>query len=269
MQRRSLPKVFLYGRNLAITIAALGIVVSIGYQGAYNIAYAQEILRYLIQGFVVTLQAVAVVIPVGFILGFFFGWGRTSHSWLLRATGTAYVEFFRSLPPLVLIVFSSLLATLFLRNYFFVEDPHAIALWIGVLALAFHSGSYQAEIVRAGILSVPTGQLDAADSIGLTRLQSIFLIVLPQAFRVSLPAVGNEFASVIKDTSLISAIGGMELTFWGTLLFPDALGQDFNLVFIILTEVALLYFVLTFAVVRTVRAIENRFKVPGLEAAAL
>jgi len=253
----------------AAAAGAFAVVVWLGYRGLFDITYAQSIVDDLLDGLVVTLIAVAVVIPVGFVVGFSFGWARTTRSWVLRATGTTYVEFFRSMPPLVLIVFSSLVISLLLRTYLYVEDPFAIALGVGILALALHSGSYQAEIVRAGILSVPTGQVEAAEALGLTRMQTMFRVTLPQAFRVSLPALGNEFAVVIKDTSLISAIGGLEVSFAGSALVRGAIELSLNHVFIIWVEVALLYFLLTTIVTVTVRKVENRYKVPGLEAAAL
>lgn len=237
----------------------------------YNVDYAQEIVGTLFSALGLTVQFVAFVIPAGFVLGFFMGWARTSSSWFLRALGTTYVEFFRGMPPIVLVFFSWLIATLVLRRYLGIEDPSGPAFAVGIFALALHSGSYQAEIVRAGILSVPTGQLEAADAIGLTRWQAMFRITLPQAFRVSLPALGNEFASLIKDTSLLTVIGAFELSQTGLLLVIDALidRQDFNLIFIVWTEIALLYFAVTFLVTRAVRGIENVFKVPGLEAAQL
>jgi His/Glu/Gln/Arg/opine family amino acid ABC transporter permease subunit len=253
----------------AVSAATLLILVWIGYLGVYDIQYAESIADDLLAGLVITLQAVAIVIPVGFVLGFLMGWARTARSWFLRVAGTTYVEFFRSMPPLVLIVFASLIVTLIIRTYLNVEDPHLIALSVGILALALHSGSYQAEIVRAGLLSVPAGQVEAADALGLSRFQTMFRVTLPQAFRVSLPALGNEFASVIKDTSLISAIGALELSFRGTILVRGALKLGLNHVFIIWVEVALLYFVLTTVVTIIVRRVENRSKVPGLEAASL
>jgi len=253
----------------AAAAVAFAVVVWLGYRGLYDVTYAQSIVDDLLDGLVVTLVAVAVVIPVGLVVGFSFGWARTTRSWVLRATGTTYVEFFRSMPPLVLIVFSSLVIGLLLRAYLYVENPFVIALGVGMLALALHSGSYQAEIVRAGILSVPTGQVEAAEALGLTRVQTMFRVTLPQAFRVSLPALGNEFAVVIKDTSLISAIGGLELSFQGTILVNSAIRLNLNYVFIIWVEIALLYFVLTTIVTLAVRKVENRYGVPGLEAAAL
>ena len=149
------------------------------------------------------------------------------------------------------------------------DNPVAFAVAAGTLALAFHSASYQTEIMRAGILSVPAGQIEAAYAMGLSRWRTLVDVVLPQAFRVALPALGNEFSSVIKDTSLLSAISAIELSFIGGVLVNGALAIDFNLIFIIWTEIALLYFVLTYVVVRIVRFVENRSKVPGLQAAQL
>jgi len=97
----------------------------------------------------------------------------------------------------------------------------------------------------------------------------MFRVTLPQAFRVSLPPLGNEFASVIKDTSLLNIIGWLDLAQIGLLQVPAALKADFNLVFIIWIEIAMLYFVLTFVVTKAVRFVENAYKVPGLEAAEL
>ncbi len=245
-------------------------VVWLGDLGFYNLPYAENLLPTLAKGLVVTLQLNAVVIPLGFTLGFFLGWARTTKSKLMRGIGAVYVEIFRGLPPIVLIFFSFLISTLAIAkataNPFIARD---VSLWLGAVALSFHSGAYQTEIVRAGIFSVPAGQIEAAESIGMTQRQTMFLVTLPQAFRVSLPALGNEFASVIKDTSLLNVIGWLELGQIGILQASSAIRVDFNLVFIVWVEIALLYFVITFVVIRAVRLIENHFKVPGLEAAEL
>lgn len=242
----------------------------LGLQGVYNLPYAMLILPDLGRGFLVTLTVIGVVIPLGFTLGFLFGWARTTRSLILRGLGAVYVEVFRGLPPIVLIFFSFLITSLTIlgitRNPFIAGTA---ALWMGAIALALHSGAYQTEIIRAGILSVPTGQTEAADAIGMGKWQAMFRVTLPQAFRVSLPALGNEFASVIKDTSLLNVIGWLDLAQIGLLQVPHAMMINFDLVFIIWIEIAALYFVLTFLVTNVVRTIENRFKVPGLEAAEL
>jgi His/Glu/Gln/Arg/opine family amino acid ABC transporter permease subunit len=257
-----------WGIGIAVVVVLVGLLLYLGSIGFYNLHYALDLLGPVEAGLVVTLKLVALVIPLGFTLGFLFGWGRTTRSLFFRGLGAIYVDFFRSMPPLVLIFFSYLISLLVVKqltgNPFIARD---LSLWMGAVALAFHSGSYQAEIIRAGIQSVPTGQLEAADAIGLSRLRSMFSVVLPQAFRVSLPALGNEFASVIKDTSLLSLIGWMELADTGIIQARGVVGT--LSVFVAWIEIAMMYFALTYVVTRTVRAIENNYKVPGLEAAEL
>jgi len=129
-------------------------------------------------------------------------------------------------------------------------------------------GSVTTNIVRAGILSVPTGQTEAADAVGLSRLRTMFVVTLPQAFRLSLPALGNEFSSSIKDTSLLNAIGWMELSGWS--LQEVSYTYKYHYLYgslVIWFEAAFLYFVLTYIVTRLVRGIEDLYKVPGLEVA--
>lgn len=272
MRLFSRRRLIFLGSALAFAGVALAFIVELGLLGFYNLKYTLDnLLPPLLSGFVVTLRLIALVIPLGFGLGLFFGWVRTTQSTILRGLGASYVEFFRGMPPLVLIFFSYLSVTLVIRqiteNPFLARD---LSLLSGAVALAFHSGGYQAEIIRAGLLSVPTGQLEAADSLGLSRFQSMFRVVLPQAFRVSLPALGNEFASVIKDTALLSVIGWADLAGAAAILVPATLStQGIGMVLVMWIEVALLYFVITFIVARTVRGIENAFKVPGLEAAEL
>jgi len=257
-----------WGVGIAAVVAVFGILYFLGTRQLYNLDFAIYLIHPVEDGLAVTMKLVAVVIPLGFALGFLLGWGRTTRSMLFRGLGAIYVDFFRSMPPIVLIFFSYLLSALAVRQLtgspFIARD---VSLWMAAIALAFHSGSYQAEIVRAGILSVPTGQLEAADSIGMGRLRSMFSVVLPQAFRVSLPALGNEFSSVIKDTSLLSLVGWLDLAQTGIVQARGVVGT--MSVFVVWIEVAIMYFALTYVVTRIVRVVENNYKVPGLEAAEL
>jgi polar amino acid transport system permease protein len=253
------------------------IVYYLGVAGVYDLGLASRILPALVEGAETTLGLVAIVIPVGFALGFVFGFGRTSHSWFVRSVCTTYVEFFRGMPPVVLVWFAFIIIVLLITNVEFlnvrIQDPFAVATLMSVLALAGHSGSYQAEIVRAGILSVPAGQREAAEAIGMTRGSTMIHIILPQMFRVSLPALGNEFASVIKDTSILSVVGVMDLTFRGqnivSRLFTSPTGGSLSSIFVVWLEIAVLYFVVTFSVSRLLQWLEQRYRVPGLEAAQL
>lgn len=254
--------------GIGAALAVLGIVLYLGARGLYNLAFVLHILPVLLSGFYLTVEIIGVVVPLGFAIGFLMGWARTTRSAVVRAVAGIYVDFFRSMPPIALIAFSFLIGLVVMRGT--VADPflvHSIALWLGVVSLGLHTSAYQAEIVRAGILSVPTGQTEAADAIGLSRARTMFRVVLPQAFRVSLPALGNEFSSAIKDSSLLSTIGWLELSGIGLVEVTAALRVSPLAPILVWIEIAVLYFLVTFVLNTAVRSVENAFRVPGLEAA--
>jgi His/Glu/Gln/Arg/opine family amino acid ABC transporter permease subunit len=250
------------------TVVGVLFLLELGYLKVYRLPFALAQVDPLLGGFYISLEVVATILPIGFGLGFLVGWARTTRYLVLRGLGSVYVDFFRSMPPIALIVFASLIGGIELKGSSL--DPyqiHNLTLWLGVFALALHTAAYQAEIVRAGILSVPVGQTDAADAVGVSRLRSMFVVVLPQAFRVSLPALGNEFSSSIKDTSLLFTIGWVELSGVSFIQSSFAYSQYLYGSLVIWIEAAFLYFVLTYLVTRTVRGVEDLFKVPGLEVA--
>jgi His/Glu/Gln/Arg/opine family amino acid ABC transporter permease subunit len=257
------------GIYVVALLVTLDFVLWLGQRGVYNAPYLLGITPILLQGFVVTVELVVVVIPLGFGVGFLVGWARTTRHRLLVGFGGLYVDFFRSMPPLVLIAFVFIISLASLGsarlNPYLVQN---IALWLGVIVLGLHSAAYQAEIVRAGILSVPAGQTEASDAIGMGRIRTHFLVVLPQAFRVSLPALGNEFSSVIKDTSLLNVIGWLEMSGIGLFQIIPALHISLFTPLLVWTEIGILYLVVTSVLNGVVRGVENAFKVPGLEVAA-
>lgn len=122
-----------------------------------------------------------------------------------------------------------------------------------MLALGLYSAAYTSEIVRGGLSSVPTGQLEAARSLGLSRLQSLRFVVLPQAWRVALPALGNEFVSLILGSSLASAVTLQELFAAGKYI-TNATYRQFE----VYAVLALVYFLLTFTLTRLLRLLERR-----------
>ena len=279
--RRIAKRLFTWKIWSRIVYGTAGIVggilflLALGYLKVYRLSFAVGALRTFLsttplEGFWLTLEVVAVILPVGFGLGFLIGWARTTRFVVLRGVASVYVDFFRSMPPIALIFFFALITGLELRysnmNPYLKEQ---FIMWMGVVALALHTAAYQAEIVRAGILSVPAGQTDAADALGLSRMRSMFVVTLPQAFRLSLPALGNEFSSSIKDTSLLNVIGWMELSGVALALVSNSIStyhyQAGTLV--VWFEAAFLYFVVTYIATRTVRGIEDFYKVPGLEVA--
>lgn len=212
-----------------------------------------------------TLTYVALVLPVSLSLGFTLGWIRVSRYRTLAWPATVYIEFFRGVPPLVIVIFVSILGpALFPQRFQTVE----LGLILGALTIGFHSAAFQGEIFRAGFQSVPRGQLEAAMAIGMQPVKAMRHVVLPQALRLSLPPLANEFAVLIKDTSLMALIAGGEL-FHLSQRFQDQSvlegAGELHWLFIIWTAVAIVYFLMTFAVTRVMRLLERKFHARGLE----
>ena len=151
-----------------------------------------------------TLQAAAYALVLAMLLGVVLAFGRLSHRWYVRLPALAVVEFFRGVPLLLLIFFFFLAFPL----AFGIELP---ALWALVLGLTLYNGAVIAEIIRAGVLSISKGQTEAAYATGLSRGQTLRLVLLPQAVRVMLPALISQLVVLVKDTSLGFVIGFPEL----------------------------------------------------------
>lgn len=151
-----------------------------------------------------TLQAAAYAMVLAAVLGVLLAFGRLSNRRWIRLPAVAVIEFFRGV-PLLLLIFALFLAW---PRVVHTELP---ALWALVLALTLYNGAVIAEIVRAGVLSVPKGQTEAAYAIGLGRGQTLRLVLLPQAVRVMLPALISQLVVLLKDTSLGFVIGYAEL----------------------------------------------------------
>ena len=190
----------------------------------WNIVGSYIFSPLIMQGVVLTIELTIVSMIVGVSLGVLIAVMRLSKSRLISGSAWAYVWFFRGTPVLVQIYFwfyiSALYPNLTLGIPFgpsFVSiNMNAVltAFWAGVLALSLNEGAYMSEIVRAGIISVDEGQGEAAHSLGMSKGKSLRLIVLPQAMRLIIPPTGNETISMLKTTSLVSAIGVGELTHW-------------------------------------------------------
>ena len=177
--------------------------------------FAAPVLR----GIVVTLELTAIAMAAGIVLGIVLAIMRLSPSRLVSGTAWVYIWFFRGTPVLVQIIFwyegiSYLYPRLdfgvpFGPEFFTVNANTLVTSFVaGALGLSLNEGAYMAEIVRAGIISVDEGQTEAAQSIGMTRFQTLRRIVLPQAMRVIIPPTGNETISMLKTTSLVYAIAG-------------------------------------------------------------
>ena len=126
---------------------------------------------------------------------------------------------------------------------------------LSIIALVINSSAYMSEIVRAGIQAIDHGQTEAAVSLGMTRTQNMLYIILPQAMKTTLPAMGNEFVSIIKESSLLYAVGLYELTYQA-----QKLAATNYLYLETMTVAALVYFVLTFTASRLLGLLERRLR---------
>ena len=162
-------------------------------------------LEFLISGLGLTVSISFISIFFSLIIGFVISIPGLSKNKYIRSFNLVYIEFFRAIPLLVLLLWV----------YYGLPIVFGISLGAflaGVISLALSDSAFEAEIFRAGLQSVELGQHDAAKSIGLNKFQEMYLIVFPQAIRIILPAIGNQFVYVLKMSSLVSIIGLADLT---------------------------------------------------------
>ena len=184
----------------------------------------------------------------GTVLGLFLTLLRRSKFKPISIIATAYVEFVRGTPLLVQIY----IIYIGLPKLIGIDLPDMAT---GIVALALNSSAYVSEIIRAGIEAVDKGQMEAARSLGMNQRLAMFQIVIPQAFKNILPALGNEFISVIKESSMVSVIGVAELMYnAGTVRGNTALGLEPVIV------AAVIYFIITFTLTRGLGFVERRLK---------
>ncbi len=195
-------------------------------------------LPILLQGALVTLQLTVFSVFLGLISGSLIGIIRLSHLTPLRWIARIYVDFFRGTPLLVQIfmIYFGIPALIQSLGLNFSLNRFVAA----VTALTLNSAAYIAEIVRGGIQSIETGQSEAAQSLGLSPVQTMRFVIFPQAFRRMLPPLGNEFISMLKDTSLVAIIGFEELFRKGQLIVAENYRS-----FEIYAGVAIIYLCLT------------------------
>ena len=169
--------------------------------------------EYLIQGILGTLKAAAISIVLAGALGLLLGMGRLSHNTALRWFSSVFVEFFRAVPVLLMMIFSYNLYAIYE-----VFPSEQLPLAAVVTALTLYNGAVVAELLRAGVGSLPSGQREAGLSIGLTPSQTLRTILLPQALTAMLPAIVGQLVVVLKDSALGFTITYIELLYQGQTL---------------------------------------------------
>lgn len=211
-----------------------------------NIDFFIKYHSYFVEGTATTLLISFFGVIFGTILGVFLALMKLSNSKILKGIASAYVEVVRGTP---------LILQIFLVYYGLPEivPMPSSRIVLGTIALFLNSSAYMAEIFRAGIQSIDKGQMEASRSLGMTNKMAMRYIIIPQAFKNILPALGNEFIVLIKESAMISVIGVPDLMY-----NADTLRGITYEPFIPLVYAAIIYFVITFSTSKLLDIVERR-----------
>ena len=193
-----------------------------------------------------TLRLAIPSIILGFLLGIFIGIARLAPQWWIRMPATVYVEFFRGVPLVMVIFWMWFIMPIVLKT----SIPE---FGVALTAFVVFEAAYLGEIVRAGIQSVPRGQVEAATALGLSGAQGMRYVILPQALKNMIPSLVTQFIVLFKDTSLASIIGFMDLTKAAQVVNNREIRP-----FPIYLFIAVVYWVCTYSMSRYARYLEKR-----------
>jgi polar amino acid transport system permease protein len=206
----------------------------------------------LLYGAWLTIKISFISLIISLPIGVIFGLGRLSKNRFIRFIAGAYVEIMRGVPLLVLLMWIFFGLSAVLDAAFGIElNTYAAS----IIGLSTFAGAFLAEIFRSGVQAVPKGQMEAARASGMTHVQAMTNIILPQAIRRILPPTASQFIMLIKDSSLISVIGGVDLM----LKAKNIVASSFAALEIY-TAVAVIYFIMTFALSLIIRYFEKRMQ---------
>lgn len=222
---------------------------------ASYLEHAINVFPSLLRGAVITIEVTTFAIFFGLILGTIAAFGKLSKRSVFKIPSTMYVDFIRGTPLFVqILLFYYGIPGLIIG---LTGDPFRIdPIIAGIAVCSINSGAYNAEIVRAGIKSVDRGQMEAARSLGMTEGQAMREVIMPQAVRLIIPPLGNEFIALLKDSSLLAIISVHELSKNGMLYVSKTFAA-----FPTYISVALVYLALTMGISRVLNYIERRLGV--------
>jgi len=232
------------GLFTAWRVAFFGSIAVIAYLVIFRKDPYLEIIRFVPDGILITFEVTVMSIMLALVIGLFTGLGRIAKNPIINGIASLYVEVIRGIPLLV-----QLFYIYFALGRIIQMPPMTSA----VLAMAVCYGAYMGEIFRAGIQSIPKGQTEAARSLGMSTAQSMYHIILPQAFKTILPPVGNEFVALLKDSSLVSILAVSDLLRRGR----EYASQSFAY-FETYTMVALVYLIITLFFSKLISIMEER-----------
>ncbi|CAK1229789.1 MULTISPECIES: amino acid ABC transporter permease [Fructobacillus] len=199
-----------------------------------------------LQGFGHTLLASIFALVGSLILGTIFAIMQVTNSRTARTIGNIYVQVFRNIPLLIITLFFYLAVAKVIKMTGFTA---------GTIALTLYTSAFIAESVRAGILSIEAGQMEGARANGLTFGQAMRVIILPQAFKVAIPSLGNQFINLVKNSSILAFVGGLDLMYQGNIVAANSF--DTFTTYII---IGLFYLVITLPLSYYIQHLEHKLK---------
>ena len=205
--------------------------------------------EYYVPGFIMTLKISIVGLLVALLLGIVFGTFSTMKFKPAKILARIYVEFLQNTPlALQILFYYSVLPLLFSNSGF--RIPKFV---LGVIGVGVYHGAYIAEVIRTGIEAVPKGQSEAAASQGFSYLETMYYIILPQTIRIIMPPLANQALNLVKNTSILAMVAGMDLMY-----YTDSWGADRGYFAQAYFTSALLYFIICFPLARLGRYLEIR-----------
>ena len=212
-------------------------------------ALLKALPEYYVPGFIMTLKISIVGLLVALLLGIVFGTFSTMKFKPAKILARIYVEFLQNTPlALQILFYYSVLPLLFSNSGF--RIPKFV---LGVIGVGVYHGAYIAEVIRTGIEAVPKGQSEAAASQGFSYLETMYYIILPQTIRIIMPPLANQALNLVKNTSILAMVAGMDLMY-----YTDSWGADCGYFAQAYFTSALLYFIICFPLARLGRYLEIR-----------
>ncbi len=232
------------GMFTAWRVAFFGAIAMVLYLILFTPDPYRNIITFVPDGIWVTFKVTVGAILLALVIGLFAGLGRLAGNRVINGIASLYVEVIRGIP---------LLVQLFYIYYALGRIVNIPAITSAIIAMAVCYGAYMGEIFRAGIQSIPKGQMEAARSLGMNKSQAMVHVILPQAVTVILPPIGNEFVALLKDSSLVSILAVADLLRRGR----EFASETFTY-FETYTVVALVYLIITLFFSKLVSIMEER-----------
>lgn len=208
----------------------------------------QQYWPLLLEGFVNTLIASVIALISSLIIGTLMGMLQLTPNKIVRGLANIYVEFFRNIPLLIIVMFFYVVIPMYWINI--------SGFWAGTIGLTIYTSSFIADNVRAGIKTVPEEQMEAGLSQGMKQSQVMRYIILPQALRIVLPPLGNQFINLVKNSSILAVVAGLDLMYYGDFIAMETFNTFDSYILI-----GLIYLVITLPLTYFTRRLEVKLGV--------